>query len=135
MEVDDLLPLIEAATLLSFARAEAGDVEISPEGKMFAEADISTRKKLFREATLAHVKLLQQMYSALMSKSDHSMPLQFFRDILKEHFSEDEAARQIETALNWGRYGELFTYDSETERLLLIQPASMPEETETAPLR
>jgi NitT/TauT family transport system ATP-binding protein len=47
------------------------------------------------------------------------MPLEFFRDILEEHFPEEEAQRQIETALNWGRYGEIFTYDSESDRLLL----------------
>ena len=30
--------------------------------------------------------------SALASKSDHTMPLEFFRDILDEHFSDDEVA-------------------------------------------
>ena len=59
------------------------------------------------------------MNSALISKSDHTMPLEFFRDILEEHFSDDEVQRQIDTMLNWGRYGEIFTYDSESDRLLL----------------
>jgi NitT/TauT family transport system ATP-binding protein len=123
MEVDDLLPIVEAATLLSFARSDKGDVEITPQGKAFAEADISTRKDLFREAALAHVALLQQMHSALASKSDHTMPLEFFRDILEQHFPGDEVQRQIDTALNWGRYADIFTYDSENDRLLLHQPA------------
>jgi NitT/TauT family transport system ATP-binding protein len=62
------------------------------------------------------------MHQALRSKSDHAMPLEFFRDVLEEHFSESEAQRQIETALNWGRYGDIFTFDSETDRLLLYEP-------------
>ena len=119
MDVGDLLPIVEAATLLAFARSDKGDVEITPKGKAFAEADISTRKLLFREAVLANVTLLQQINNGLKSKSDHAMPLEFFRDLLEEHFSEDEAQRQIETALHWGRYGEIFTYDSESDRLLL----------------
>jgi NitT/TauT family transport system ATP-binding protein len=119
MDIADLLPIVEAATLLAFARSDKGDVEITPEGKAFAEADISTRKLLFREAVLAHATLLQQINNGLKSKSDHAMPLEFFRDLLEEHFSEEEAGRQIETALNWGRYGEIFTYDSESDRLLL----------------
>ena len=65
MEVDDLLPIVEAATLLGFAKADKGDVKLTPQGKAFAEADIATRKTLFREAALAHVTLLQQMNSAL----------------------------------------------------------------------
>ena len=32
--------------------------------------------------------------------------------MLDEHFSEDEAERQLDTALNWGRYAEIFDYDS-----------------------
>jgi NitT/TauT family transport system ATP-binding protein len=123
MEVDDLLPVVEGAALLSFAKSDKGDVEITPQGKAFAEADISTRKALFREAALAHVALLQQMHGALSSKSDRTMPLEFFRDILEQHFPADEVQRQIDTVLNWGRYGDIFTYDSESDRLLLYQPA------------
>ncbi len=77
------------------------------------------QKVLFREAVLQHVILLQQMKRALDTKSDHAMPVEFFRDILDEHFSEDEVNQQIDTALNWGRYAEIFTYDSEDERLIL----------------
>ncbi|MGO8732676.1 MAG: AAA-associated domain-containing protein [Terriglobia bacterium] len=130
MDVGDLLPIVEAATLLAFARSDKGDVEITPEGKAFAEADISTRKLLFREAALAHVSLLQQINHGLNSKSDHAMPLEFFRDLLEEHFSEDEAQKQIETALHWGRYGEIFTYDSQSDRLLLHQSTSSGDSSE-----
>ncbi len=123
MDVDDILPIVEAATLLAFVRSERGDIELTPAGKAFAEADISARKELFREAALAHVTLLQQMNSSLAGKSSRTMPLEFFRDILEEHFSDDEVGRQIDTALNWGRYAEVFTYDSESDQLMLHQPA------------
>jgi NitT/TauT family transport system ATP-binding protein len=127
MEVDDLLPIVEAATLLGFSKSEKGDVELTPKGKEFAEADISTRQDLFREAALANVTLLQQMASALKNKADHTMPLEFFRDILDEHFAEDEVQRQLDTALNWGRYADLFTYDTETDRVSLPHHASSAE--------
>jgi len=120
LEVDDLLPIVEAAALLGFAKSEHGDVELTPSGKMFAEADIANRKRLFREAALANVTLLQQIRGALASKSDHSMSLEFFRDLLRERFSDEDVERQIDTALNWGRYAELFTYHSETDTLALV---------------
>jgi NitT/TauT family transport system ATP-binding protein len=121
MEVDDLLPIVEAVGLLKFAKSDRGDIEITPQGKAFAEADIADRKKLFRDATLANVNLLRQVQGALSSKSDHTLPLEFFRDVLREYFSENEVKRQIETALNWGRYGDVFTYDSESDRLSLYE--------------
>ncbi len=119
MEVDDLLPTVDAAVVLGFATLDEGDMIITPEGKTFAEATIPVQKVLFRGAALEHVILLQQMKRALDTKSDHAMPLEFFRDILDEHFSQDEVDQQIDTGLNWGRYAEIFTYDSEDERLIL----------------
>jgi NitT/TauT family transport system ATP-binding protein len=119
LELDDLLPIVEGAALLGFAKTREGDVKVTPEGKDFAEADISQRKLLFREAAISHVTLLQKMRSALQSRSDHVMPLEFFHDILDEHFTETEVQKQIETALNWGRYAEIFSYDSESGDLRL----------------
>ena len=132
MEVDDLLPIVEGTTLLSFAKSDKGDLEITPAGKAFAEADIATRRTLFREAALATVRLLQQINSGLLSKSDHTMPLEFFRDVLEEHFSAIEVQRQLETVLDWGRYSDLFTYDPTTDRLHLDQPATAVDAGEPA---
>jgi NitT/TauT family transport system ATP-binding protein len=133
MEVDDLFPIVEEAVLLGFARSHEGDVEITPAGKAFAEADIAARKRLFREAALANVVLLQQMRSALEKKSDRAVPVEFFRDILEEHLPEGEVESQIKTALGWGRYAEIFDYDSETDRLLL-RPATSSKSRKAAPL-
>jgi NitT/TauT family transport system ATP-binding protein len=130
MELDDLLPIVESATLLSFAKSVHGDVEITAAGKAFSEAGIHDRKRLFREAALANVPLLQQMNSALASKSDHTMPLEFFRDLLEEHVAETEVPQQIKTALNWGRYGDILTYSPKTDRVGLYDPAAPAESEE-----
>jgi NitT/TauT family transport system ATP-binding protein len=122
MDVDDLLPIIEASTMLGFAILKEGDVEVTPAGIAFAEADILTRKVLFREAALAHITILQCIESVLRAKSDHSIPEEFFHDILDEHFSQSEVERQFETAMNWGRYAEIFDYDAERGRLVLSEP-------------
>ena len=119
LEIDDLLPIIQGATLLGFATADEGDVKITSAGREFVGADISTRKSLFREAALTHVTLLQKMKSALDARSDHTMPLEFFHDILDEHFTETAVEKQLETALNWGRYAEIFSYDPESGTLRL----------------
>jgi NitT/TauT family transport system ATP-binding protein len=121
LEIDDLLPILDAATLLGFAEVHEGDVRVTEQGRAYAEADIPTRKELFRSAALEHASLLQQMYSTLEKKSNHTMPLEFFRDLLDERFAQVEVDRQIETALLWGRYAEIFTYDPDTDQLHLHQ--------------
>ena len=78
---------------------------------------------MFREAALEHVTILKQIDSILKRKSDHSIADEFFHDILDEHFSEDEVQRQLDTAMNWGRYAEIFDYDRESGRLTQAEAA------------
>ncbi|HEY6271177.1 MAG TPA: AAA-associated domain-containing protein [Terriglobales bacterium] len=129
MEVDDLFPIVDAAVLLGFAELNEGDVDITPAGKAWAESDIDTQKQLFRYAALSRILVFQQIDKILHQKSDHSIPLELFRDILDEHQPEPEIQRQLDTILNWGRYCELFNYDSEQRRLYLAQ-APAPENAE-----
>jgi NitT/TauT family transport system ATP-binding protein len=118
MDVQDLLPILEACQLLGFAWLKEGDVQLSSSGVHFADADIQRRKVLFREAALEHVTILKQIDSILKQKSDHAINDEFFRDILDDHFSEDEVRRQFDTAVNWGRYAEIFDYDRESGQLV-----------------
>jgi len=117
MELDDLLPLVHTGELLGFLETREGDAMITATGRAFADADILRRKELFRAAVLERIPLLRQIERALAAKSDHSLDKDFFLDILDEHFSDDEAQRQMETAIQWGRYAELFEYDAKSGRL------------------
>ncbi len=121
LEVDALLPTVDTAVLLGMLRVDQGDAVITPEGQAFAQADIQARKAIFRKAALANVPLLRQMEQALKAKSDRTLNDEFFRDLLDEHFSEGESRRQLETAIQWGRYAEIFDYDAATGKLTLTE--------------
>jgi len=129
MDVDDILPIVDASVMLGFAVLNEGDLEITPEGRQFGEADIQSQKQMFREAALKNVAILRLIENTLHAKRDRAIGEEFFRDILDEHFSADEVERQFDTALNWGRYGEIFDYDSTTGRLFHSEMAdSTPSE-------
>ena len=66
--------------------------------------------------------LFQQIASALRAKTDGSIPAELFHDLLDEHFTGAESQRQLDTAIQWGRYAELFDYDSVKERLIRTEP-------------
>jgi NitT/TauT family transport system ATP-binding protein len=121
LEVDALLPTVDTAVLLGLLRLEEGGAIITPEGLEFAHADIQTRKAIFRKAALTNVPLLRQMEQSLKAKTDRTLPDEFFRDLIDEHFSEDESRRQLETAIQWGRYAEIFDYDAATGKLTLTE--------------
>jgi len=121
LEVDALLPTVDTAVLLGLLRIEEGNAVITPDGQALAQADIQARKAIFRKAALANVPLLRQMEQALKAKSNRTLSEEFFRDLLDEHFSEEESRRQLETAIQWGRYAEIFDYDAATGKLTLTE--------------
>jgi NitT/TauT family transport system ATP-binding protein len=125
-EIDDLLPIVDAAQLLGFLTIEEGDAVITASGTEFANSEILRQKELFRDAAVAHVLLLRQICKALETKSDHTIPEDFFLDMLNGQFSEEECQRQMETAVTWGRYAELFDYDAGHRRFVL--PDAQDEE-------
>jgi NitT/TauT family transport system ATP-binding protein len=118
-EIDDLLPIVDAAQLLGFLKIEEGDAGITPSGAEFANSEILRQKELFRGAAVQNILLLRQIRRALETKSDHSVPEDFFLDMLDEQFSDEESLRQMETAVNWGRYAELFDFDSARRRFVM----------------
>jgi NitT/TauT family transport system ATP-binding protein len=117
--VDDLFPIIDAAVMLGFARVEQGDLLVTQVGRAFAETDILGAKELFRQQALTHVPLVATMYQTLQQKDNREMRADFFLDILEEYYSANEAVRQFETAVDWGRYAELFEYEASERRLSL----------------
>jgi NitT/TauT family transport system ATP-binding protein len=119
LEIDDLLPIVDAAQLLGFLKIEEGDAAITETGNEFANSEILRQKELFRDAAVEHVLLLRQIRRALEAKSDHTVPEEFFLDMLDEQFSDDESQRQIETAVNWGRYAELLDFDAGRRRFVM----------------
>ena len=125
-EIDDLLPIVDAAQLLGFLKIEEGDAVITERGAEYANSEILRQKEVFRDAAIENVLLLRQIRRALESKSDHTVPEEFFLDMLDEQFSDEESQRQIETAVNWGRYAELFNFDAGRRRF--VMPDALEEE-------
>jgi NitT/TauT family transport system ATP-binding protein len=113
MEADDLLPLTKAADLLRFAEIEEGDVYLTPEGRHFAEAGVLEEKEVFRNQAMATIELLRQIVHELQTAPDHRLREDHILEELEQHFSEGEARRQLDTAIDWGHYAELFAYDDD----------------------
>ena len=118
-EIDDLLPLTDAALLLGMARIDGSDIELTAEGKEFAAADILTSKQLFARSAAAHAPLVRAVVQALAATEDHTLRAGFFLDLLRRGFSSTEARSQLETAIDWGRYAELYDYDSDDDEFTL----------------
>ncbi|MCS7164119.1 MAG: nitrate/sulfonate/bicarbonate ABC transporter ATP-binding protein [Thermodesulfovibrio sp.] len=125
MEVDDIFPLIEASVILDFGEVKEGDFILTEKGKRWAEADTLEKKEIFKDSALQNVQLIKQILQVLSTISKHRVSDEFFIDILKNHFTPEEAWNQLETAIDWGRYAELFAYDYDAGELYLEEPSTI----------
>jgi NitT/TauT family transport system ATP-binding protein len=125
LRVDDVLAIVEASDLLGLADLQDRAVVLTDIGRRFAEADLDEEKAIFRVHALAHVSLLRHIVRDLDAAPSHSIDADRVIEDLEDAFSGEEARRQFETVVDWGRYAELFAYDDTTGELRLDEESGL----------
>ena len=132
LEVDDLLPLVDALEMLGFAAVDEGRVRLTEAGITFAGADIQASKRIFACAALERAPLVRAIVNALERATDGTLRAGFFRDVLRRSFSEPETERQLDVAIDWGRYAEQYAFDvdhdefvADADRFTVLQSADI----------
>ncbi|BAZ49295.1 ABC transporter-related protein [Nostoc sp. NIES-4103] len=121
LEVDDILPIVEAAKLMDFVELAEGDISLKPIAQEFINGGIDERKEIVRSQLLTHIRLVQQIYRLLEAKNNQRIPEELVLDILETHFSPQEAEQQLQTVVDWGRYAEIYGYDEPSGQIFLEQ--------------
>jgi NitT/TauT family transport system ATP-binding protein len=118
VEMADLVQTIEMAEMLGFATVKAGDIQITPLGQAFAEASILTRKELFAQRA-RRLPMIQWMMQMLAAAPNQQLPWKVFYTALLPEFPDEMSERQLDVAINWGRYAELLDYNDRDEMVSL----------------
>jgi NitT/TauT family transport system ATP-binding protein len=121
-EIDDLFPLGETLQLLKLADFEEADIKLTPLGQHFVDMDVDQRKKVMGEQALANIPLASHIKRVLDERPSHRAPASRFREELEDYMSEDYADTTLRTAINLGRYGELFAYDENAQTFSYENP-------------
>lgn len=122
LDIDELFPLTELLEILQFAKVSKGDISITEAGKAFVEADIQERKKIFLQHLKRYVPLARYIFDQLTRHPRHRALEENFLSLLEDYLTEKEAARVLQTVIEWGRYAELFAYDYNAGVLSLENP-------------
>ena len=119
MRNDDLLALVETADLLGFAEVAERNVLLTPLGEQFAGVDLDGEKALLRTGVLEHAPIMRFVVRLLDDAPAHTLEAERLEEELQKAFGGEEARRQFETVVDWGRYTELFSYDTTAGELRL----------------
>jgi NitT/TauT family transport system ATP-binding protein len=98
--------------MLGLVTVGDGELTLTEIGARFTTADIQGSKKIFAYQTRGLAPLVRTICKALTGSADGTLRAGFFLDLLRHGFSADDARRQLDIAIDWGRYGELYDYDS-----------------------
>jgi len=123
MEIDELFPVAEALQILRLGELEGGDLKLSHMGKRFADGEMNERKEIFSRALMSQVPLAAHIRRVLDERASHTAPKRRFLDELEDHMTEDAANETLRTVVSWARFGELFSYDDESETFSLENPS------------
>jgi len=123
VNTDFFLSLIEAAELLGFATIAHGDITLTPLGEAFAEAGILARKSIFA-TRIRRLPLFKWLMSMLKAADKRQLEWDVVQTALELEFHGQEAERQLDTAIDWGRYAEILAYDDSSQALYL-EPAGV----------
>lgn len=127
LDVDDLYPIIEAAEILGLIELDGTDCAINERGRHFLTSSIDERKAIVRmavagpEARDNGARLVREIHHLLCQAGRSARIPQelIFDTILLKHFSPQESRRQLEIAVEWGRFAELYGYEALTGSLFL----------------
>lgn len=119
---DELLTLIEAAELLGFATVAHGDITLTTLGETFAAATIVGRKEIFA-TRIRRLPFFRWLWSMLQAAEGMQLKYNLVLTALELEFPPEEAERQLNTAIDWGRYAEMLGFDKNRQ---IIFPETGP---------
>lgn len=124
LDSEHLLRLAEAAELLGFVVVAQGDITLTPLGETFAEASILARKEIFA-TRIRRLPIFKWLLALLQASNRHRLEYGVINMALQLEFPLEEAERQIDTIIDWGRYAELIAYD-DSDEVFYLEPAVTP---------
>jgi NitT/TauT family transport system ATP-binding protein len=119
LEIDEILPALEFAELLGLVGVRDGRATLTDQGKKLLAGTIRDRKAMLREH-LKHTTLFKALVRALESSPERMLTEEEMVRLID--FTTAPADEFVPNIVNWGRYTELFRYDSDRRALLPARP-------------
>ena len=124
LEIDEILPALDFAEALDFVRVDDGQASLTETGRKLLLGSIRERKALIREQ-LKRTTLFRTLARALESAPGRRLEDEEFARLVE--FTTNRSEEVVQNIVNWGRYADLFRYDSEEAAVVLVRRTSPPK--------
>ena len=120
LEIDEILPSLEFAEVLQLVQVADGRATFTDLGRRMVQSTIRERKSIVRDQ-LKRTTLFRTLLRALESAPDHCLSEERLNQIVA--LTTAPADEAVQNIVNWGRYADLFRYDTDRHRLVLVRRA------------
>lgn len=127
LELDELLPIIDAGELLGLMEVDDAQLELTEAGRRLRAAEEEEQQELLRSQLLSRVPLVRQLQEALDASPRGEVDGDTVLARLNEQFTDQEADVVFDTFISWTRSCGLFRYNREQDRFRLA--AAEPRES------
>ena len=115
-EFGHMMAITKAAEMLNFVDTPKQGVVLTQEGRRFVKADPEERKAIWR-GQLLKLRFFQEIYELL--KREESANGDIVREMIIMAMPREEYEAMFETMVRWARFGNLFAYEEDADRLSL----------------
>jgi NitT/TauT family transport system ATP-binding protein len=123
LEIDEILPSLDYAEALGLVRVVEGRANLTDNGRRLLSASIRERKTILRDQ-LKKTTLFKTILRALESAPGGRLTEDEVQRLLA--FTTAPGDSYVLNIINWGRYAELFRYDSDEHALIAIHTRNSP---------
>src|SRR5581483_10996748 len=116
-EFGHMMAITKAAEMLNFVDTPKQGIVLTLEGRRFLAAEAETRKELWREQILK-LKLFQDVY-ALLQREEGEVIGDMVREMIIMALPRENYEEMFATMVRWARFGNLFAYEEDADRLSL----------------
>jgi len=119
LELDDILPAIEAAEMLGFIKVDSGDLILTDKGREYLAGNPMQRKKILNQ-TLSRTSLFKWVIEQLKNRGNEMRSEELIA-LLEEKMPDVDAAEMVKWIIEWGRHALLLRYDSDSQTIRLVE--------------
>jgi NitT/TauT family transport system ATP-binding protein len=120
------IAVVKAGELLSFLDTPKNQVLLTDLGRMFLDADINGRKKIFHDQLMT-LPTFQFIMQLLKESKGNQLSKEIVEEELAVRLTTEDVDKVFNTIVGWGRFAEIFQYDASSEILSVDTAPSGPE--------
>jgi len=115
-EFGQVINVVKAAEMLDLVDTPKRMVVLEPDGKRFVAASPQDRQSLWRQHLL-RLRLFKDVFEALKKQPRYEIDRDFVLELIVMNMPQENYERMFETFSHWSRFGDLFVYDEDTEKI------------------